>query len=143
MSVRTEPSGLIRVNAPLTFGVLQLAPLWGRFRDQYPKVALDITLSDRIVDLVEEGYDIAVRISSLPSSTLVSRKLTSTRLRLCASETYLKKHGVPQRPPDLAAHRVISYTCLATQDEWQFTGPKAELSNSASTSSTPVGNTCL
>jgi DNA-binding transcriptional LysR family regulator len=123
-STRTEPSGMIRVNAPLTFGVLQLAPLWGRFCDQNPKVSLDVTLTDRVVDLVEEGYDVAVRISALPNSTLVSRKLASTRLLLCASDTYLKKHGIPRHPVDLAAHRVISYTYLNTQDEWHFTGPR-------------------
>src|SRR5271166_1659494 len=122
-STRSEPSGLIRVNAPLTFGVLQLAPLWGRFCDENPKVSLDVTLTDRVVDLVEDGFDIAVRISTLPSSTLVSRKLGSTRLLLCASNAYLEKHGVPRKPADLAAHRVISYTYLSTQDEWQFTGP--------------------
>jgi DNA-binding transcriptional LysR family regulator len=143
LSTRTEPSGLIRVNAPLTFGVLQLAPLWGPFRDQYPKVALDITLTDRVVDLVEEGYDVAVRISRLPSSTLVSRKLASTRLRLCASENYLKKHGVPQHPSDLAAHQVISYTYLATQDEWQFIGPNGAQGIRISASiHTNNGDTC-
>ena len=123
LSSRSEPAGLIRINAALTFGVLQLAPLWGRFCEENPRITLDVTLTDRIVDLVEEGYDIAIRISSLPSSTLVSRKLASSRMRLCASNTYLKKHGVPERPSDLATHRMISYSYLATQDEWHFTGP--------------------
>jgi DNA-binding transcriptional LysR family regulator len=123
MSTHSEPSGLIRINGPLTFGVLHLAPLWGRFHDQYPEVSLDITLTDRVVDLVEEGYDVAVRISRLANSTLVSRKLASARLRLCASKPYLKKYGVPKRPADLASHRTISYTYLATPDEWQFIGP--------------------
>jgi DNA-binding transcriptional LysR family regulator len=143
MSTRSEASGLIRVNAPLTLGVLQLAPLWGPFCDQNPKVALDITLTDRVVDLVEEGYDVAVRVSILPSSTLVSRKLASTRLRLCASEVYLKQHGVPRRPADLAAHRVISYTYLATRDEWQFTGPNgAESARINASIHTNNGDTC-
>jgi DNA-binding transcriptional LysR family regulator len=121
---RGEPSGLVRVNAPLTFGVLHLAPLWGRFADQNPKVTLDVALTDRVVDLIEEGYDVAVRISTLPSSSLVARKLASTRLMLCASPRYLKRNGIPQHPRDLAAHRVISYTYLMTQDEWQFSGPE-------------------
>lgn len=119
-----EPAGLIRVNAPLSFGVLHLAPLWGRFLEQHPKVTLDVTLSDRVVDLVEEGYDLAVRITRLPNSTLVSRKLASSRLVLCASPRYLEIHGMPEDPPDLAAHRIISYSYLSSGDEWHFEGPK-------------------
>jgi DNA-binding transcriptional LysR family regulator len=123
-SVGSEPVGLVRVNAALTFGVLQLAPLWGRFVDQNPKVSLDITLGDRVTDLVEEGFDLAIRISRMPSSTLVSRKLASTRMVLCASKVYLKKHRVARHPRDLADHRVISYTHWSTQNEWRFTGPE-------------------
>ena len=112
LSSRSEPAGLIRINAPLTFGVLHLAPLWGRFCEENPKITLDVALADRVVDLIEEGYDIAIRISSLPSSTLVGRKLASTRMRLCASNAYLKKHGAPQRPSDLSTHRVISLSLI-------------------------------
>ena len=122
-----EPSGLLRINAPLTFGVLHLAPLWGRFADAHPKVSLEIDLSDRIVDLVEEGYDLAVRITSLPSSQLVSRQLASSRIVLCASPDYLARSGVPAHPRDLAAHRVISYSYWSTRDEWRFTGPEGEV----------------
>jgi DNA-binding transcriptional LysR family regulator len=118
-----EPSGLIRVNAPLTFGVLHLAPLWGRFIEQNPKVSFDVTLSDRVVDLVEEGYDLAVRITRLPNSTLVSRKLASSRLVLCASPGYLAARGVPTAPHDLGRLDVISYSYLASGDEWHFEGP--------------------
>ena len=143
LSSRSEPTGLIRINAALTFGVLQLAPLWGRFCEENPKIALDITLTDRVVDLVEEGYDLAVRISSMPSSTLVSRKLASSRLRLCASKAYLQKHGAPRRPSDLSTHRVISYTYLATQDEWHFTGPNgAESTRITAHIHTNSGDTC-
>jgi len=122
-----EPSGLLRINAPLTFGVLHLAPLWGRFADAHPKVSLEIDLSDRIVDLVEEGYDLAVRITNLPSSQLVSRQLASSRMVLCASPDYLVRHGIPAHPRDLATHRVISYSYWSTRDEWSFTGPEGEV----------------
>jgi DNA-binding transcriptional LysR family regulator len=122
-----EPSGLLRINAPLTFGVLHLAPLWGRFADAHPKVSLEIDLSDRIVDLVEEGYDLAVRITNLPSSQLVSRQLASSRMVLCASPEYLARQGIPAHPRDLAAHRVISYSYWSTRDEWSFTGPDGEV----------------
>lgn len=123
-----SPSGLIRINAPLTFGTMHLAPLWGRFMERNPKVSLDITLGDRMVDLVEEGFDLAIRITNLPSSALVSRTLASTRMVLCASPQYLTTHGVPTQPSELATHRVISYTYWATRDEWHFTGPKGEVS---------------
>jgi DNA-binding transcriptional LysR family regulator len=121
-------SGLLRINAPVTFGILHLAPLWGQFRTQYPKVSLDVTLADRVVDLVDEGYDVAIRIATLPSSTLISKRLTSTRLILCASPEYLQKSGTPTHPNELATHAVISYSYLSTRDEWHFTGPQGAVS---------------
>jgi DNA-binding transcriptional LysR family regulator len=122
-----EPSGLLRINAPLTFGVLHLAPLWGRFAQLYPKVSLDIELSDRVVDLVEEGYDLAVRITNLPNSQLVSRRLASTRMVACASPPYLALHGTPAHPDELAQHEVISYSYWAARNEWTFTAPDDSL----------------
>lgn len=117
-----EPSGRLRINAPLSFGILHLAPLWGRFADLYPKVTLDVDLSDRTVDLVEEGYDLAVRITNLPSSQLVSRQLATTRLRLCASPRYLAAHGIPAHPRDLATHQVIAYSYWSGGDAWHLVG---------------------
>ena len=121
-------SGLLRVNAPVTFGIRHLAPLWGVFRARYPDVTLDVTLADRVVDLVEEGYDLAVRIAALPSSTLISKRLASTRMVLCASPHYLLAHGTPAHPGDLAAHAVISYSYWSTRDEWHFDGPQGHVS---------------
>jgi DNA-binding transcriptional LysR family regulator len=115
-----EPSGRLRINAPLSFGVMHLAPLWPRFAQLYPKVSLDIELSDRVVDLVEEGYDLAVRITNLPSSQLVSRQLATTRMIACASPQYLALHGTPAHPGELAQHEVISYSYFAARDEWTF-----------------------
>lgn len=120
------PSGLIRVNAPLSFGMLHLAPLWGPFMARYPQVTLDVTLGDRLVDPVEEGYDLAIRItdlSRLATSTLVSRALAPTRIVLCASPEYLRRHGTPRTPADLAAHEAIAYTYWAAGHEWTFHGP--------------------
>lgn len=120
-------SGLLRISVPVTFGILHLAPLWGLFKAQHPKLRLDITLSDRVVDLVEDGYDLAVRIGRLESSTLVSRQLSSTRLVLCASPGYLAAHGTPTHPAELAEHAVIAYSYWSGRDEWSFDGPQGEL----------------
>lgn len=116
-----EPGGMLRINAPLSFGIMHLAPLWGRFAQLYPKVSLDIELSDRVVDLVEEGYDLAVRITNLANSQLVSRQLAMTRMVACASPEYLAQHGTPAHPSDLARHEVISYSYFAARNEWTFT----------------------
>jgi DNA-binding transcriptional LysR family regulator len=121
-------SGLLRINAPFTFGVLHLAPLWGAFRSLHPKVKLDVTLSDRLVDLVEEGYDVAIRIARLDNSTLISKRLASTRMVLCASPQYLALHGTPKEPLELAQHAVISYSYWSTRDEWHFDGPQGPVS---------------
>lgn len=136
-------TGLLRVNAPFTFGILHLAPLWGKFKAQNPKVTLDITLADRLVDLVEEGYDVAIRIATLESSTLVSKRLASTRMVLCASPQYLAQHGTPQHPAELAQHAVISYVYWSTKDEWRFTGPDGPVSvKTRPIMNTNSGDTC-
>jgi len=116
-------NGLLRVNAPVTFGIRHLAPLWGPFRELYPQLRLDLTLADRQVDLIEDGYDLAIRIGTLPSSTLVSRRLAGTRMVLCASPAYLQAHGTPSVPADLARHAVIAYSYFASCDDWHFDGP--------------------
>lgn len=118
-----EASGLLRINVPLSFGLLHLAPLWVEFMAQHPKVTLDITLADRVVDLVEEGFDMAVRIARLPNSSLVSRRITSTRLVLCASPAYLQARGEPAHPSELSGHDVLAYSLFSMGDLWEFSGP--------------------
>ena len=123
-----EASGLLRINVPVSFGLLHLAPLWAEFMTQHPKVTLDVTLADRVVDLVEEGFDMAVRIARLPNSSLVSRALASTRLVLCASPAYLQARGWPTHPSDLAQHDVLAYSLFSMGDRWEFTGPEGDVS---------------
>lgn len=122
-----EATGLLRINAPLTFGNLHLAPLWPRFTAAHPDVSLDITLNDRVVDLVDEGYDLAIRITNMPSSQLVSRRLATTGIVLCAAPGYLAKFGTPTHPRELADHQVISYSYWTGGDFWRFTGEDGEV----------------
>lgn len=119
--------GRLRVNAPLSYGIQYLAPLWPQFHARYPDVRLEITLSDRKVDLVEEGYDVAIRISTLSDSSLVARRLADTRMILCAAPDYLAAHGKPQSPADLHDHAVIAYSYWSGGDEWRFDGPDGPL----------------
>jgi DNA-binding transcriptional LysR family regulator len=123
-----EASGLLRINAPMTFGNLHLAPLWPRFLAANPGVSLDVTLNDRVVDLVDEGFDLAVRITRLGESSLVSRLLASTRIVLCASPGYLEAHGTPTHPRELAQHQVLAYAYWSGGDEWRFHGREGEVS---------------
>jgi DNA-binding transcriptional LysR family regulator len=116
--------GLLRVNGPVSFGLQYLAPLWPAFLERHPQVTLEVTLSDRFVDLVDEGVDVAVRIARLPDSSLISRQLATTRMSLCASPRYLRRHGTPKHPHDLARHVVLVYTLLTTGDVWDFSGPE-------------------
>jgi DNA-binding transcriptional LysR family regulator len=127
VSSRTRtPGGLVRVNVPLSFGMSHLASLWGDFMAAYPQIELDITLNDRVVDLVDEGFDLAVRISSLPDSSMICRKLADTEMMVCASPGYLAQHGTPNHPHELSKHPVLAYTYLAGRDEWRFSGPDGE-----------------
>jgi len=122
-----EAFGALRVTVPVSFGILHLAELWGRFKAEHPKVTLDVTLSDRVVDLVDEGFDLAIRIATLPSSSLICRKLSSTRMVLCASPEYLRKAGMPTHPRELGQHSVLAYSYWSARDEWSFIGPEGEV----------------
>lgn len=127
INLRTgQAVGLIKINAPVSFGILHMAALWGVFISKQPKISLDITLSDRVVDLVEEGIDVAIRIGRLPSSTLISRTLATTRMVLCASPEYLRRAGTPKKLADLKDHAVLAFSYWSTGDEWQFDGPHGE-----------------
>ena len=139
-----RPVGRLRINAPVSFGNLHLAPLWGGFLQQYPDVTLDITLSDRVVDLVEDGCDLAIRIARLPDSSLVSRQLASTRIVLCASPAWLQRQPPLTRIEDIAAHPVIAYNYWSGGDVWTFEGPqgKVEVITQARLRSNS-GDTCL
>jgi DNA-binding transcriptional LysR family regulator len=139
-----EASGMLRVSAPVTFGVLHLAELWGDFLQAHPKVTLDVSLSDRTVDLVEEGFDVAIRISASPHPTLIDRKLATTRVIVCATPTYLARHGTPTHPDELASHDIISYSYWSSRDEWTFEGPQEEVSvRTRSRMYANNGDTCL
>ncbi|MBP6116716.1 MAG: LysR family transcriptional regulator [Neisseriaceae bacterium] len=140
---QTNFSGKIYVNVPVSFGVLHLAPLWEGFLAAYPKVTLDIALNDRIVDLVEEGFDLAIRIAELPNSTLVTRKLATTKVLLCASPDYLDAYGTPQTAQDLNQHRTLSYSNWSDKETWVFkeNGHKSAF-NLRSVLHTNNGDTC-
>jgi DNA-binding transcriptional LysR family regulator len=118
-----QAQGVLKISAPLTFGIRHLAPLWGEFLRIHPRVELEVNLNDRVVDLIEEGYDLAVRIGQLYSSSLIARRIAGTRLVLCASPRYLQQAAPIQGLDDITDHDVISYTYLATGERWHFTGP--------------------
>ena len=115
-----EPSGTLRINAPLSFSVNHLGKALPQYAQRYPKVNLDVTLSDRVVDLVEEGYDLAIRISRSPDSTLVARRIAPARLLICAAPSYLERHGMPRVPQDLERHICLGYSYLPSRNEWHF-----------------------
>lgn len=117
----TQAHGRLRIGAPHDFGILHLASLWAQFMALNPQVEMDIVLSDRVVDLVEEGYDLVVRIGNLSASGLVARPLAQTRMVLCAAPAYLERHGTPAHPEELARHAIISYSYSSHGDDWRFT----------------------
>jgi DNA-binding transcriptional LysR family regulator len=115
-----EPRGTLRVNAPVAFGIRHLGPALGAYLQRYPQVKTDLTLNDRIVDLVEEGFDMAVRIARRIDPGLVARPITRARMVVCAAPAYLERHGTPKSPADLARHNCLTYA-YAGQGEWRFT----------------------
>lgn len=110
--LQQEARGQLRISAPVSFATLHLAPLLCRFQQAHPLVSIDLHLNDRKVDIVEEGFDIALRIGHLKSSSMIARFIAPVRLVMCASPDYLSRHGTPSRPEDLKNHRYLHYSYM-------------------------------
>lgn len=121
-SVRDEagPKGLLRISAPVAFGAVQLDPALFDFAEAYPEVSLEVSYADRVVNLVDEGFDVGIRIGQLADSSLIARKLAPVRMVTCASPAYLQAHGAPQKPADLADHEAIIDLNVREPYLWNF-----------------------
>jgi DNA-binding transcriptional LysR family regulator len=124
-NLQAEPSGSLRLSVPNAFGVTQLARTINELARRYPKLRLNIEASDRFVDLIEEGFDAAIRIrTDLPDSSLIARRLCTIPRYVCASPQYIKQFGEPNRPEDLKAHNCIIYTQSPAPFDWAFRTPQ-------------------
>lgn len=118
------PRGLVRLAAPMSFGIQHLGAALPDFCAAYPEVSLELSLSDQRVDLVTEAFDLALRIATLPDSSLLSRRLCGVRILLVGAPGYFARHGRPQHPRDLVSHVGLGYTYGASRETWRFDHPE-------------------
>lgn len=124
----TRVRGTLRLNAPVSFGIREIAPLLPELSRRHPELTVELGLNDRYVDLIEEGWDLVVRVGSMSDSTMVARRLASCRTVICASPSYLKKHGAPKAVSELSAHNCLGYTLSRKVGAGQWTfGPKGKV----------------
>jgi DNA-binding transcriptional LysR family regulator len=129
-AIRSEagtPRGLLKVTAPQTLGEMAVIDMATAFQAKFPAVELDLLLADRTVDLVSEGFDVALRVATMTDSSLIARKLCDMRVRLCVSPTYVERYGSPQRPEDLVDHHCIVDTNFRGREVWKFSRDGAPL----------------
>lgn len=120
--LHAAPRGELRVNATPSFGMLRLAPAISDFTARFPEVSVELVLSDRIVDLIDEGFDLAVRVEPLPDSSLIARQIAPVRLVICAAPSYLERHGTPRTPADLVRHNCLTLTGPSHFQQWFLPG---------------------
>ncbi len=125
-SMQSAPSGLLRISVATDFGVNHLSPVLGDFLSEFPDITVNMVLNNRYVELISEGFDMAVRIGELEDSTLRARKLTETSKRMIASPQYLAKHGRPAKIDDLNDHKLLHYSNQASGNVWKLTAPSCE-----------------
>ncbi|MBN8912318.1 MAG: LysR family transcriptional regulator [Rhizobiales bacterium] len=116
-----EPKGVLKVNAPMTFGTLYLGSAIADFMDRYGDLKVELTLTDRMIDPLEEGVDITVRIGALVDSSLIARRIAAARMMIVASPDYIAQHGAPQTPAELSSHKCLHYGHSTTVPRWQLT----------------------
>lgn len=119
--LQVEPRGVLRVTSPVIFGSLHLAPALSTFLQRYEQVEVELNASDRVIDIVEEGYDLAIRITNHPAATMVARKIAPVRWVTCASPEYLERNGIPETPQDLSQHQCLVYQGMpALHSGWRY-----------------------
>ena len=123
-----QPQGVLRVTAAVVFGHLYLAPMLGELLNQFPKLSLDLLLTNRFVDLIEEGMDLAIRIGQLADSRLIARRLCTNHRVLVASPSYIEQWGMPERPEDLTRHQCVLFNGFPKPSEWKLIGPDGPVS---------------
>ena len=125
----SAPRGVIKVNASVEFGTVHIASALPAFLAKYPEVSIDMTLSDRFIDMAEEGYDVAIRSAWQDEAglNLIARELAPSRRKVCAAPDYFRRRGVPQRPDDLLHHNCLIYTRGGEAEWWRFVGPEGEI----------------
>ncbi|WP_282607628.1 LysR family transcriptional regulator [Pelagibius sp. Alg239-R121] len=116
----SAPRGELKVNAPMSFGIMHLGPALPEFLERFPELNVQMVLNDRVVDLIDEGFDVGVRITRMLDSSLIARRLAPNRLVACAAPSYLKKHGTPRQPDDLKRHNCLGYSYSKTPGTWHF-----------------------
>jgi len=119
----TQPKGTLRLTAPVVFGHLYLAPMLGELLDRFPDLSIDVSLTNRFVDLIEEGMDLAIRVGQLADSRLIARRLCTNHRILVAAPSYLKRRGAPKRPEDLSDHECVLFNGFPKPAEWKLIGP--------------------
>ena len=127
-SMQAAPRGSLKINAPMSFGILHLAPAVADFMALYPELHVVLMLNDRRVDVLEEGFDISLRIGRLEDSSLIARRIGDSRATLCASPEYLARHGTPETPDQLTEHKCLLYGHSPTNTEWHLQGPNGPIS---------------
>ncbi len=125
-SMQSDPSGLLRISVATDFGVNHLSPVLGTFLDEFPDISVNMVLNNRYVELISEGFDMAIRIGELEDSTLRARKLTETTTRMIAAPGYVAKYGRPTKIDDLNAHKLLHYSSQAGGSVWKLTAPSGE-----------------
>ena len=126
-SLSSEVRGTLRVSASVAFGTLHVAPALARFLPLHPELTIDLSITDRWVNLAEEGFDLAIHVTGDPQPNLVARPLAPVRRKLCATPEYFRRHGIPQSPADLVRHNCLDYTRSGEPGRWRFTGPQGEI----------------
>ena len=121
-----RPRGRLRLTAPMTLGILRLAPAFAAFSQQYPEITLDIVLSDNVADFTEEGLDMAIRVGRIGSENVVARHIGETALLIAAAPAYLERAGTPLTPDELTRHSCFTYAFSATGNHWEFVDAKGD-----------------
>lgn len=125
--LRSEPVGVLRISCPVAFGRLHIAPAVAGYLARYPKLRIDLTTTDQLVDLTREGFDLAIRIAHEPDLHLVARKLAAVRRVICATPGYFARFGVPASPQELAQHNCLHYTHFGSNGQWRLQGANGQI----------------